>query len=124
MAKFFICEHCNNQVDMIYDSGIPLVCCGRPMTALAPDTTEARAENHLPEVNIEDERVLVQVGERPHPMIQTHYIAWIALQTDRGLYRQPVPICGPAQALFSVGNETPLAVYAYCNRHGLWTRRL
>ncbi len=119
MAKFLFCEHCKNLVNVICDSGIPLLCCGARMRELAANSS-GRAENHLPDVRIEDERVLVRVGARPHPMIPEHYISWIALETDAGIYRQPVSICGPAQALFSIGNERPIAAYAFCNIHGLW----
>ena len=27
-AKFFICRHCGNQIQKIYDAGVPVVCCG------------------------------------------------------------------------------------------------
>ena len=28
------------------------------------------------------------------------------------------------RAVFELGDETPVAVYAYCNLHGLWTTKL
>lgn len=28
------------------------------------------------------------------------------------------------RAAFELGDETPVAVYAYCNLHGLWTTKL
>ena len=30
--KIYVCEHCGNMVEMIKDSGVPIVCCGQKMT--------------------------------------------------------------------------------------------
>ena len=30
--KYYICKHCGNIVLKAKDSGVPVVCCGEPMT--------------------------------------------------------------------------------------------
>ena len=35
-TKFYICNHCRNIVEMIYDTDIPLYCCGDKMENLIP----------------------------------------------------------------------------------------
>ena len=34
--RFFVCEHCGNQIEMIKDNGVPVMCCGQKMTELIP----------------------------------------------------------------------------------------
>ena len=44
--------------------------------------------------------------------------------TEKGVYFRNL---GPEQAPeadFAIGNEKPLAVYEYCNLHGLWVTEL
>ena len=36
-SRFYVCEKCGNTVGMIHDKGVPLMCCGRPMTHLKPE---------------------------------------------------------------------------------------
>ena len=120
MAKFLFCEHCKNLVNVICDSGIPLLCCGARMRKLASNSS-GRAENHLPDVRIEDERVLVRVGARPHPMIPEHYIEWIVAVTNQGYTVKHLNPSDAPKAEFALAEgETLQEVYAYCNIHGLW----
>ena len=34
--RFFVCEHCGNQIELIDDHGVPVMCCGQPMSELIP----------------------------------------------------------------------------------------
>ncbi|NCU32922.1 MAG: TetR family transcriptional regulator, partial [Candidatus Moranbacteria bacterium] len=34
--KFFICRHCGNLIGMIFNQGVPTVCCGEKMEELVP----------------------------------------------------------------------------------------
>lgn len=120
MAKFYICEHCKNIVEKIQDSGVPMVCCGQPMTELLPNTVEASTEKHLPVVSHQNGIVTVKVGSMAHPMMEEHYIQWIYLETDKGFQRKDQKPGDAPEALFHIGNEKPCTVYAYCNIHGLW----
>ena len=41
--KVYICEHCGNMVELIQDKGVPMHCCGQPMTQLIPGTSDGAA---------------------------------------------------------------------------------
>ena len=119
-VKFFKCSHCGNIVEKIHDAGVPMMCCGQKMDRLMPGTTEASAEKHIPEVKVTDNRVWVKVGSVNHPMTEEHYIEWVCLLTDKGVYRKYLTPGKMPTATFLMVNEKPIAVYAYCNLHGLW----
>ena len=86
--KFYRCEHCGNIVAMVKESGVPVICCGEAMKPLVPNTVEAAHEKHIPVLSREGERVTVTVGSVAHPMLDNHYIEWIALQTKSGNQRK------------------------------------
>lgn len=118
--RFYICENCKNLVGMINDSGVPLVCCGEVMKSLEAGTTDAAKEKHIPVVELKDNTVKVTVGAVSHPMSEEHNISWVYLQTDKGGQRKNLPSNGEPSVTFSLADEKPIAVYAYCNLHGLW----
>ena len=119
-VKFYVCERCGNQIDMVYDSGVNPVCCGQKMKLLEAGVVEASREKHIPVVSIEDGIVKVSVGEVEHPMSAEHSIEWIVLETDRGVQRKYLAKGEAPYAEFRISDEKPVAVYAYCNLHGLW----
>ena len=51
--KFLVCEHCGNFVGVIKDSGVPMICCGQPMTVLNANTVDASVEKHTPVVSVD-----------------------------------------------------------------------
>ncbi|MCR2024717.1 desulfoferrodoxin family protein [Anaerotruncus colihominis] len=118
--RFMICKHCGNIVGMIYDAGVKPVCCGEPMTELVANTTDAATEKHVPVVEAEGNEVCVKVGSVLHPMSEEHHIAWIYLQTRHGGQRKTLETGKEAAARFLVVDDEPVAVFAYCNLHGLW----
>ena len=119
-TRFYICEHCGNLIGMIHDAGVPMMCCGKKMTKLEPNTTEAAEEKHLPVIKVEGNKITVEVGSVSHPMQEEHSIQWVYLQTDRGGQRKCLKIGAEPKVEFVLADEKPLAVYAYCNLHGLW----
>ncbi len=118
--RFYVCEHCGNIVGLIHNAGVPMMCCGQKMTELIPNTEEASVEKHLPVVTVDGDKVHVQVGSTPHPMVEEHHIVWVYLQTDRGGQRKCLEIGAEPKVTFALADEKPMAVYAYCNLHGLW----
>ena len=118
--RFYICEHCGNLVGMIHDSGVPMMCCGQKMTKLEPGTVEASGEKHIPVVTIAQNIVKVDIGSILHPMTEEHHIEWVYLQTDKGGQRKCLDVNGAPSVTFALSDETPVAVFAYCNLHGLW----
>ena len=100
-TRFYICRHCGNVIEKVHDAGVPVVCCGEKMEALVPNTVEASEEKHL-------------------PVVDGHYIQWIVLETENGSQRRVLKPGDPPGVTFALGNEKAVAVYAYCNLHGLW----
>jgi len=118
---FWRCSHCGNIAEKIVNSGVPMVCCGEPMQELTANTFEASVEKHLPAVTIVDEcTTRVQVGSVPHPMTPEHHISFIYLETEVGGERVMLDVDGKPEAEFCTCAHKPIAVYEYCNLHGLW----
>ena len=120
MKKFFICGSCGNFVDLIEHKGPPLVCCGQPMTSLIPNTVDASGEKHLPDVTVLGNEVHVAVGSVLHPMEEAHHITFIYVETENGGQRKTLKIGEEPKASFCFTGDKPIAVYEYCNLHGLW----
>ena len=118
--KFFVCKHCGNMVGFIDDKGVPLVCCGEEMTELVSNTVEASVEKHLPAVSVSGGSISVQVGSTAHPMESGHHIAFVYVETERGGQRKCLKVGEEPKLTFSVVDDKPIAVYAYCNLHGMW----
>ncbi len=123
-VKFFVCETCGNLVGMIHESGVPMMCCGKKMTEIVPGTVEASKEKHIPVAKVENGKVYVNVGSVDHPMTEEHLIEWVYLLTDKGGQRKVLSAGDAPNVTFALENETPIAVYAYCNLHGLWKAEL
>ncbi|MCC8130217.1 MAG: desulfoferrodoxin [Ruminococcus sp.] len=119
--KFYICSHCGQIIAKIKDKGVPVMCCGEPMKELVPGTTEAATEKHIPVYTVDGNTVNVTVGSVEHPMTEAHYIEWILLETKNGNQRKVLTPSDLPKASFALlpGDEV-VAVYAYCNLHGLW----
>lgn len=95
------------------------------MTQLVPNTTDAAQEKHVPVVSIQDNLVTVNVGSVSHPMEEKHHIAWIYLQTSQGGHRKCPPVDSKPEVTFALTEgEEAIAVFAYCNLHGLWKAQI
>ena len=119
-VKFYDCPHCGNIVEMVHDAGVNPVCCGQKMKELIPGSVDASAEKHVPAVKVADGIVEVNVGSVDHPMVDVHWIEWVELVSDKGIQRKYLNPGEAPNVKFILGGEKPLAVYAYCNLHGLW----
>ncbi len=123
--KFYRCEHCGNIITKVNDSKVPVVCCGEPMKELVPGASDGAFEKHVPAVTIEGNKVKVQVGEVEHPMMEAHYIQFIALETKNGAqikYLKPEE--KPVAEFILADGDSAVAVYEYCNLHGLWIKEI
>jgi len=119
--RFFICKNCGNTAGLIKDEGVPMVCCGKKMAELIPNTVEASVEKHLPVViETTAERITVAIGSIPHPMEDAHSITFVYVETERGGQRKRLKAGEEPKLMFSFSEDKPIAVYAYCNLHGLW----
>ena len=125
MLKIFKCNHCGNIFEVVNDAKVVPVCCGEPMRELKANTTDAAQEKHVPEVSVEGNLVKVKVGSVEHPMTEEHHIAFIYLETENGVARKDLDHTDKPEAVFALAEgEKPVAVYEYCNLHGLWKKEL
>ena len=123
IMKFYVCEHCGNIIEFVNDSGVPVVCCGEKMKELVPGTVDAAVEKHVPVVTVDGNKVKVVVGEVEHPMLEEHYIGWIAIETKEGMQRKTLKAGQKPEAIFALADGDELvAAYAWCNLHGLWKK--
>ncbi len=125
MLKFYKCEHCGNVAVKVYDKKVPLMCCGEKMVELTANTTDAATEKHVPVVAVDGANVSVVVGEVEHPMTEEHLITMIVLETKKGFQVAELTAEDAPKASFAVAEgDEAVAVYEYCNLHGLWVATL
>lgn len=118
--KIYKCEHCGTIVEMIKKVGQPS-CCNSPMTELVSGVSDGAHEKHVPVYQLSGSEVVVTIGEVEHPMVDAHYIEWIAIETNQGVQRKYLkPGDKPVMTFALSQDERLVAVYEYCNLHGLW----
>ncbi|SCY10998.1 superoxide reductase [Lachnospiraceae bacterium XBB2008] len=123
--KFYKCETCGNIITKLNDSGVPVVCCGKPMTELVPGATDGALEKHVPAVTVDGSKVTVQVGEVEHPMMEEHFIQFIVLETEGGFQKKTLkPGDKPVAEFIVAEGDKAVAAYEYCNLHGLWVKEI
>ena len=120
--KFYQCKHCKQIVTKEVETKVPMFCCGEVMEELVPNTHDGAGEKHVPVVKVEGNKVMVSVGEVEHPMLDVHYIMFIAIETS---HSKQVKYLTPgekpyAEFLLADGEEFVKA-YEYCNLHSLWS---
>lgn len=122
-TRFYRCRHCGNVIVKLVDSTIPVVCCGEKMEELIPNTVDASNEKHVPVVTrLNDCKIKVEVGSVAHPMLPEHYIVFIYVETENGGIH--VNLKDKPEAVICTCTDKPIAVYEYCNIHGLWKTTL
>lgn len=120
--KFYRCKVCGKIIAIVGGcSSCPTVCCGQEMEELVPNTQDGAFDKHVPVYTIQNNIVNVNVGAVNHPMIEKHYIQWVALITNKG-YKMNYLNWGeePATSFALLEGEEVLEVHAYCNIHGLY----
>ena len=113
-CKFYVCPVCGN---VIHTLGSALVsCCGITLPALEAEEGD---EDHILHVErVEDEHfVTVQ-----HPMTKEHFISFIASVTSDRLQMVKLYPEGNAETRLQLRGRGHL--YYYCNRHGLFKKKI
>ena len=119
--KFYKCNVCGNLIEFLNASGVPVTCCGQQMQELIPGTSDGAAEKHVPVITIDGSKVTVMIGAVEHPMVDTHYIQHIILETKKGVQRVALSPGDVPKAEFILSeDDAVIAAYEYCNLHGLW----
>ena len=113
-CKFYVCPVCGN---IIHSTGNAVVsCCG---INLPPLTAEETDDAHTIIIeNVEDEHFL----SIPHPMTKTHFISFMAFVTTDRIQMVKFYPEGNAETRLQLRGRGIL--YYYCNRHGLFKKKV
>lgn len=116
------CNKCNALVKVIKDCNCDdcqIMCCNEKMQIVTPNSEDAAFEKHIPNYEIENGVLKVQVN---HVMEDDHYIEWICLKTDS---KEDFIYFKPNQEAKCEFNSIKNGVlYSYCNKHGLWKKEI
>ena len=116
--KYFKCPICGNVIEVVNGDVSRVRCCGSELTELIANTVDAAVEKHVPVYEVEENEIVVKVGEVIHPMEEKHYITFITLVTeDRVIRKDLKPGDEPVVRFPYIPGST---IYEYCNLHGLW----
>jgi transcriptional regulator with XRE-family HTH domain/desulfoferrodoxin (superoxide reductase-like protein) len=113
-CKFYVCPVCGN---IIHCTGSTVIsCCGIPLPALEAEDADESHEITLQAV--EDEHFFTIA----HPMTKAHFISFLAfVTTDRVQLVKFYPE-GNAETRLQLRGRGYL--YWYCNRHGLYRKKI
>ena len=113
-GKFHVCPICGN---VIHSTGNALIsCCGITLPALEPE--EADDGHDVTIENVEDEHfITVQ-----HPMTKEHFISFAAVVTCDRIQTVKFYPEGNAETRMQLRGMGYL--YYYCNRHGLFRKKI
>ena len=119
--QFLRCPKCGQIVLTVKNKPCDVHCCGVPMEVIVPGTSDGAYEKHVPVFTQSGNRVDVQIGSVIHPMLDVHYIEWIALETKKGAqFKKLAPGEEPKASFLLAEDDEVVAVYEFCNLHGLW----
>ena len=117
------CMKCGAIVKVLEDckcENCGIKCCGNVMEELIPNSVDASVEKHVPNYEIKDGKLFVEVK---HVMEEEHYIEWISVVSKNGektQYFNP----GEEIKMQCCITEPGAKIYAYCNKHGLWSTEI
>lgn len=113
-CKFYVCPICGN---ILHSTGNAVVsCCGITLPALeAEDADDAHA---IAIEKVEDEQFI----SIPHPMTKQHFISFVAFVTSNRI--QMVKFYPESDAETRLQLRGRGYLYYYCNRHGLFCRKV
>ena len=113
-CKFYVCPVCGN---IIHSTGDALIsCCGITLPPLEAEDTDCDHEMHIEKV--EDEHFL----SIPHPMTKAHFISFVAFVIADRLQLVKFYPEGNAETRLQLRGRGYL--YCYCNRHGLFRKKI
>lgn len=122
--KFYECKKCGNVMVLLEESGVIPVCCGSAMEVINPLSFDGAKEKHVPVIEVSNDNVVtVKVGELAHPMLIEHYIKWILLETNMGIYIHYLnPSEKPETSFILQKGECVKNAYEFCSIHSLWLK--
>jgi superoxide reductase len=121
--KLLKCKKCDRLFMLLREGNVDLL--DGHLEEIKANSKDAALEKHVPAVTVKSDRVEVVVGEVVHPMLEEHFITEIFLVTDLSTHiRHLKPGQEPKAVFMLAEGEKPVAVYEYCNLHGLWVKEL
>ena len=120
LKEIYKCEICGNIVEVLHTGQGELFCCGGPMNLESEKKEDVGLEKHVPILEKKDSKMIVKVGEIPHPMEEEHFIEWVEVIFQSGrdckFFLKP----GDKPQVEILTDEKIAKVREYCNIHGLW----
>lgn len=117
-VRFYKCPVCGNIIGLIDGNIENIKCCEREMELMVANSTDAATEKHVPVCEKVGNEIVVKVGEVEHPMVEEHYIMWIAQVSENRTTRVTLKPNEKPEAKFPyIPGST---IFAYCDKHGLW----
>ena len=113
-SKFYVCPVCGNAVHALGNALVS--CCGITLPALEAEETDD--DHTLTVEKVEDEHFITI----PHPMTKQHFISFVAFVTSDRLQLVKFYPEGDAQTRIQLRGRGYL--YYYCNRHGLFRKKV
>ena len=109
------CNKCEKILNVIKNSSCDTFCCGEQMTEIKANSVDAAVEKHVPNYEIDGEKIVVRVN---HVMEEDHYIEWIAMDSKNRFEKVMLnPGDEPVAEFAYLHGST---IYSYCNKHSLW----
>ena len=92
---------------------------GEKMEEIIPNSMDAVAEKHIPTYEKVEDEISVKVN---HVMDKEHYIEWLAMIAGEKICKIKLYPEQNAECRFKYipGSK----IYAYCNKHGLWSTEI
>ena len=110
-SKFYVCPICGNVMHAIGEGAFS--CCG---IRLPSQEAEEPDEQHRVFVEKVDGELYVYLN---HPMEKNHYVSFMAYVTDSQIQLEKLYPEQEAQTRFRRAGRG--VIYAFCNRHGLFS---
>lgn len=111
------CAKCGAMVRVIKDCNCPcnFTCCDEVMQDVVANSVDASKEKHVPTYEIKDDKLEAKVN---HVMEEDHYIKWLMFVTSNVELIYYFKPGDEAKATFPYQKGI---LYAYCNKHSLWS---
>ena len=122
IVKFYKCSICGNIITVIEGNEKLIKCCGHEMEELVSNCVDAAVEKHVPIYEKVENIVKVKVGEIEHPMLDEHYIMFVASVVEDSI--NIIKLNPGASTEVTFNYSAGMKIYSYCNLHGLWVNEI
>jgi transcriptional regulator with XRE-family HTH domain/desulfoferrodoxin (superoxide reductase-like protein) len=113
-SKFYVCPICGNAIHALGNAVVS--CCGVTLPAL--EAEDADDDHAVTIENVEDEHFITV----RHPMTKQHFISFLAYVTSDRMQLVKLYPEGNAETRLQLRGRGWL--YYYCNRHGLFRKKV